>query len=135
MALPVRLACDGDLLKPGVWFAPDGAHLTLSKTRHLSLDSTTVDGSHRPSGNMLLRSLARVSGAGAIAVILTGMGRDGADGLDAVACAGGRTIAQNEQTSVVYGMPRVAAERGAKQVLELGAIGGELLALETRRYS
>jgi two-component system chemotaxis response regulator CheB len=133
IAPPVGLAGHGDRLARGVWFAPDGAHLILEKTRHLSLDSTTVDGSHRPSGNMLLESLARVSGAAAVAVVLTGMGRDGADGLQAVAAAGGRTIAQDEQSSAIYGMPRVAAERGAKLVLTPSAIGEELVALDRER--
>jgi two-component system, chemotaxis family, protein-glutamate methylesterase/glutaminase len=129
MALPVRLVSDGDRLAPGVWFAPDGAHLTLEMTCRLVLDTSTTDGKHRPSGDVLLRSLARVAGAAAVAVVLTGMGRDGVDGLAAVAAAGGRTIAQDEQSSIVYGMPRVAAERGAK-VLTPAAIGQELAAMD-----
>jgi two-component system chemotaxis response regulator CheB len=124
------MASDGDRLAPGVWFAPDGAHLTLEITRRLALDTGTTDGKHRPSGDVLLRSLARVAGAAAVAVVLTGMGRDGADGLAAVAAAGGQTIAQDERSSIVYGMPRVAAERGAKMVLTLAAIGEELAAMD-----
>jgi two-component system chemotaxis response regulator CheB len=136
LAMPVCLACDGQVLAPGVWFAPDGAHLKLEATRRLGLDNDTTAGHHRPSGDVLLWSLARVAGARAVAVVLTGMGRDGAEGLAAVAAAGGRTIAQDEQSSGVYGMPRVAAERGAKTVLAPAAIGEELAALErmgTRR--
>jgi two-component system chemotaxis response regulator CheB len=129
MALPVRLARDGEPLAPGVWFAPDGAHLKLDITRRLVLDADKSVGNHRPSGDALLSSLARVAGAGAVAVVLTGMGRDGADGLAAVASAGGRTIAQDEESSSVYGMPRVAVERGAKTVLAPSAIGEELAAL------
>jgi two-component system chemotaxis response regulator CheB len=130
LALPVGEALDGQELAPGVWFAPDGAHLKLEPTRRLGLDTDTIAGNHRPSGDVLLASLARVAGAKAVAVVLTGMGRDGAEGLAAVAAAGGRTIAQDEQSSGVYGMPRVAAERGAKTVLAPAAIGDELAALD-----
>jgi two-component system chemotaxis response regulator CheB len=133
LALPVRLACDGQELAPGVWLAPDEAHLKLELTRRLGLDTDTIVGNHRPSGDVLLSSLARVAGAKAVAVVLTGMGRDGAEGLAAVAAAGGRTIAQDEQSSGVYGMPRVAAERGAKTVLDPAAIGDELAALDRMR--
>jgi two-component system chemotaxis response regulator CheB len=130
IALPVRQAGDGDLLTPGVWFAPDGAHLKFESTRRLSLDSTTAIGSHRPSGDVLLKSLANVAGAKAVAVVLTGMGSDGAEGLAAVAAAGGRTIAQDEQSSSIFGMPRIAAERGAKLILSPAAIGDELAAMD-----
>jgi two-component system chemotaxis response regulator CheB len=130
LALSVGLACDGQELAPGVWFAPDGAHLKLEPTRRLGLDSETITGNHRPSGDVLLESLARVAGSNAVAVVLSGMGRDGAEGLAAVAAAGGRTIAQDEQSSGVYGMPRVAMERGAKTVLAPAAIGDELAAMD-----
>jgi two-component system chemotaxis response regulator CheB len=130
LALPVRLASDGQALAPGVWFAPDGAHLKLEMTRRLGLDADTIAGSHRPSGDVLFSSLARVAGAKAVAVVLTGMGCDGAEGLAAVAAAGGRTIAQDEQSSGIYGMPRVAAERGAKAVLAPAEIGDELAVLD-----
>jgi two-component system chemotaxis response regulator CheB len=133
LALPVRLAYDGQQLAPGVWFAPDGAHLKLEATRRLRLDPDTIVGNHRPSGDVLLRSLARVVGPRAVAVVLTGMGHDGAEGLAAVAAAGGRTIAQDERSSGVYGMPRVAAERGAKAVLAPLAIGEELAKLDRAR--
>jgi two-component system, chemotaxis family, protein-glutamate methylesterase/glutaminase len=130
IALPVRLAGDGEQLAPGVWFAPDGAHLSLEQTRRLALDAHTSCGNHRPAGDVLLRSLARVAGTRAVAVVLTGMGRDGAEGLAAVAAAGGRTIAQDEQSSSVYGMPRVAAESGAQTILPPAAIGAELARLD-----
>ncbi len=130
LALPVGLAEDGQQLAPGVWFAPDGAHLKLEATRRLRLDAAPMAGKHRPSGDVLLCSLACVAGVRAVAVVLTGMGRDGAAGLAAVAAAGGRTIAQDEQSSGVYGMPRAAAESGAKTVLPPVAIGDELASLE-----
>ncbi len=130
LALPVALASDGQQLAPGVWIAPDGAHLKLEATRRLRLDTDSAAGSHRPSGDVLLASLARVAGDRAVAVVLTGMGRDGAEGLAAVAAGGGRTIAQDEQSSGIYGMPRVAAERGAESVLAPAAIGDALEALD-----
>jgi two-component system chemotaxis response regulator CheB len=133
LELPVRLARDGQQLAPGVWFAPDGAHMELERTRRLRLDSDTAAAGHRPSGDALFSSLARVAGAGAVVVVLTGMGCDGAEGLAAVAAAGGRTIAQDEQSSGIYGMPRVAAERGAKTVLAPAAIGDELAKLDWMR--
>jgi two-component system chemotaxis response regulator CheB len=133
LALPVRLASDGQQLAPGVWFAPDGAHMKLETTRRLRLDSDTTAAGHRPSGDALFSSLARVAGAGAVVVVLTGMGCDGAEGLAAVAAAGGRTIAQDEQSSGIFGMPRIAAERGAKTVLAPAAIGDELAKLDHMR--
>jgi two-component system, chemotaxis family, protein-glutamate methylesterase/glutaminase len=130
LALPIGMAEDGQQLATGVWFAPDGTHLKLEMTRRLRLDADTPAGNHRPSGDVLLCSLAHVAGAKATAVVLTGMGRDGAEGLAAIAAAGGRTIAQDERSSGVYGMPRAAAESGAQMVLSPAAIGDELAALE-----
>lgn len=130
--LEVRVASAGEPLGPGVRLAPDGAHLKLAG-RRLELDHTTVAGAHRPSGDVLLSSLAHAAGAGAVAVVMTGMGRDGAAGLAEVATAGGRTIAQDEESSTIYGMPRAAAELGAQMILPLEAIGPQLVALERRR--
>ncbi len=132
--LPVRIASDEDPIEPGIILAPDGAHLKLGPSR-LELDRTTVCGAHRPSGDVLLSSLAASAGAGAVAVVLTGMGRDGAAGLAEVAAAGGMTIAQDESTSAIYGMPRAAAELGARMILPLDAIGPELLALRANGRS
>jgi two-component system chemotaxis response regulator CheB len=126
--LPVRVASAGAPLESGVRLAPDGAHLKL-QGRRLELDAVTVCGAHRPSGDVLFSSLARFVGAGAVAVVMTGMGRDGAAGLAEVASAGGRTIAQDEASSTIYGMPRAAAELGARMILPLDAIGPELAAL------
>ncbi len=130
VALPVRTAEDGADATRGVWIAPDGAHLLLDSSRRLVLDRDTVHaGFHRPSGNVLLRSLAETAGSRAVAVVLTGMGRDGADGVMAVRKAGGVTIAQDEATSAVYGMPKAAAESGAELVLPLEDIAPALAAL------
>ncbi|HEY2259610.1 MAG TPA: chemotaxis protein CheB [Solirubrobacteraceae bacterium] len=130
LPLPVAVAAAGAPLVPGVHVAPEGAHLVLGSGHRLELDRTTVAGSHRPSGDVLFSSLARVAGAGAVAVVLTGMGRDGAAGLAEVAAAGGQTIAQDESSSAIYGMPRAAAEVGAQRIVALEAIGPLLASLD-----
>ena len=84
----------------------------------------------RPSGTHLFESLAKAYGPGAAAVMLTGMGVDGVEGLRAVRQAGGRTLAQDEKSSVVFGMPGAAVAAGlADQVLPLEEIPGRLLEL------
>jgi two-component system chemotaxis response regulator CheB len=120
--LPVRTAEDGARLAPGVWIAPEGAHLILRPSGRLALDPSSDPGLHCPSADVLLRSLAQSAGSLAVAVVLTGMGRDGGEGVAAVCAAGGLAIAQDEATSTVFGMPRVAAEKGAEVVLPLDEI-------------
>jgi two-component system chemotaxis response regulator CheB len=127
--LPVALAADRQPLTPGVLIAPDGAHLKLDTDMNLVLDSETEAGHHRPSGDVLLASLAAAAGSGALGVVLTGMGRDGAEGVEAVRQAGGRVIAQDEGTSAIFGMPRAAAEAGVDLVLPIGKIAGALVRL------
>jgi two-component system chemotaxis response regulator CheB len=124
--LSVALAGGDHTLTPGVWIAPDGAHLKLEAGMTLTLDADTADGHHRPSGDLLFASMAAAAGEGAVGVVLTGMGRDGARGVEAVRRAGGRAIAQDEETSAIFGMPRAAAEAGADIVLPIGAIAGAL---------
>jgi two-component system chemotaxis response regulator CheB len=131
--LPVQLAVSDGIPQPGVWVAPEGAHLILAEDGRIALDTTTVAGLHRPSGDMLLRSLATAAGRDAVAVVLTGMGRDGADGLADVRRAGGLTIAQDEATSAIFGMPRAAAESGSELVLPLEGIAPRLRALHPVR--
>jgi len=114
VSLPVGMAQDGAPLQPGIWLAPEDAHLTLTPSRHVALDRRTVAGPHRPSADLLLASLAAVLGADAVAVVLTGMGRDGARGAAAIKAAGGLLLAQDEATSRIYGMPRAAVEAGAR---------------------
>jgi two-component system chemotaxis response regulator CheB len=113
-----------------VAMAPGGQHLIV---RDGCLDLTTDPERHscRPSVDVLFESVARECGASAVACLLTGMGKDGALGLLKIRSAGGMTIAQDEATSVVYGMPREAAMLGAAtDVLRLGDIGPRLAALQ-----
>jgi two-component system, chemotaxis family, protein-glutamate methylesterase/glutaminase len=127
--LPVRTASDGQTAGPGVWFPPDDTHLVLEPRLRLRLDGDTVVGSHRPSGDVLFESMASAAGACGVGVVLTGMGRDAARGVDAIVRAGGSVIAQDEHSSAVFGMPRAAAEAGAETVLPLTGIATALTQL------
>ncbi|HVU76779.1 MAG TPA: chemotaxis-specific protein-glutamate methyltransferase CheB [Gaiellaceae bacterium] len=127
--LPVQLARAGESLSPGVWIAPDGAHLFVQPRGTLMLDRQTKAGLHRPSGDVLLRSLADFAGPAAVGVILSGMGSDGAEGVAAIRAAGGVTIAQDEESSAIYGMPRAAAEHGVELVLPITEIAPTLIGL------
>ena len=122
-SLTVKLAEVGTVPVPGtVALAPDGHHLELIDGKFALTSSPPVEG-HRPAGTVLLRSLASL-GSQAIGVVLSGIGRDGADGLRAMRERHAVTFAQDAATSVVYGMPRAALEEGgAQQVLPIGEIG------------
>jgi two-component system chemotaxis response regulator CheB len=132
LGIPVGVAVDGDRARPGVWFAPDDAHLRLDRTRRFELDDEGA-GPHRPSVDALLGSLGKALGPEAVGVVLTGMGRDGAAGAAALRRAGGVVIAQDEESSVVYGMPRAVAEEGADLVLPPDQIGRTLAELRPPR--
>lgn len=125
-------AQDGIEIEPGlIVVGPDRMHLTLeqrsSRLVARLLDAPPISG-HKPSVDAMFQSLARI-GRPAVAALLTGMGRDGARGLLALKQAGVHTIAQDEATSTVYGMPAAAVELGApKVILPLDAIAGEIVA-------
>jgi two-component system chemotaxis response regulator CheB len=111
--LRVKLAEEGEVLRPRtVYVAVDDQHLCLSSSRKIQLSSAPAVGGFRPSGTVLFESVAKAFGPSAVAVILTGMGQDGVDGLRAIRRAGGRTIAESEATAVVYGMPAAAVRLG-----------------------
>ncbi len=123
----VREAWDGAPLDAGcVYIAPGGpAHLEVqwSPARRVRLTPTEPVNRHRPSVDVAFASIVRAGVRGVVAALLTGMGRDGAEGLRAIRAAGGRTIAQDRETSTVYGMPRAALEIGAvDHATPLGAI-------------
>ena len=124
-------AVDGSPIERGtVYIAPGGErHMELSPSQaRIRLRAADPVGGHRPSVDVLFHSVARL-GAGAVGVILTGMGTDGADGLLAMRQAGAHTLGQNQQTSVVYGMPRAAFEIGAvERQLSLSAMPEAILA-------
>lgn len=116
-AIEVREAVAGDLLRPGLaLIAPGGRHLTLKRAAgHLLADLSggPLVSRHRPSVDVLFDSVARELGGRAVGVLLTGMGDDGARGLAALHAAGAATLAQDEASSVVYGMPKAAVDLGA----------------------
>ncbi|MBK9518763.1 MAG: chemotaxis response regulator protein-glutamate methylesterase [Anaeromyxobacter sp.] len=132
--LDAREAVDGDSVVPGVALvAPGNKHMLLKRSGARYLvevkDGPRVN-RHRPSVDVMFRSVARTAGKNAVGVILTGMGGDGAQGLLAMREAGARTIAQDEATCVVFGMPKVAIDAGAvEQVMPLDLIGAEVLRL------
>jgi two-component system chemotaxis response regulator CheB len=117
-ALRVKVAEESELLRAGtVYVAGDDHHLCVSSSRRVHLSGAPAVGGFRPSGTVLFESVAAAFGRGAVAVILTGMGRDGVDGLRAIRRAGGRTIAESEATAVVYGMPAAAVRDGLADVV------------------
>lgn len=127
-AMPVELAGDGMKLRPGVVLvAPGGVHLTIGDDDRVVLDPEP-ETLHRPSADALFRSLDARRRA-IVAVVLTGMGDDGADGLLGLRRGGAVTIAQDESTSAVFGMPRAAARAGgAVSILPLDRIAGAIVA-------
>jgi two-component system chemotaxis response regulator CheB len=130
----VAEASDGAPLLPGhVYVAPGGStHLEISRrgTPHCRLVAGETVSGHRPSVDVLFGSLAREAGHAGVGALLTGMGRDGASGLKAMREAGATTLGQDEASSVVYGMPKVAFELGAvEKQLPLRRIGEEIIRL------
>lgn len=125
--LPVSLAEDGEAALPGrVYVGPGDIHLTVVDGVLRLSDSPPVMG-QRPSGDMLFNSLAEAKGQRAVGVLLTGMGEDGARGLAALREAGGHTIAEDESTAVIWGMPGTAVRLGAaSEVLPVDAIAQRL---------
>ncbi|RFC62508.1 chemotaxis response regulator protein-glutamate methylesterase [Fulvimarina endophytica] len=130
-AVEVREAADGDVVLPGrVLVAPGNYHMLLNRagSRYtVSIDEGAFVSRHRPSVDVLFRSAAQRAGANAIGILLTGMGDDGASGLREMRDMGSRTIAQDEASCIVFGMPREAIERGgAEMVLPLDRIASEI---------
>ncbi|OGW26303.1 MAG: hypothetical protein A2X59_06840 [Nitrospirae bacterium GWC2_42_7] len=135
--IKVREAEDGDIVMPGVsLIAPAGLHMTVKKIqtqdyglqKRISLSAEPSEELHRPSVDVLFNSVAKSYGKRSIGVILTGMGSDGVKGLGAMKDAGAVTIAQDEATSAIFGMPRVAIENGAvDKALPLTSVAEEIL--------
>lgn len=139
-ALRVKEAVSGDELYAGsVLICPGNRHMKIRRTAQRDVvllnDDPPVNG-HRPSVDVLFRSVAEEFGSSAVAALMTGMGDDGAEALGAVKKAGGITIAQSEDSCVVYGMPKVAIERGyATRVVPLDVLAATLQTLCRRPES
>ena len=132
--MSVKEAEDGERVLPGhVYIAPGEQHLKLVRSGAnyvVRLDDGAPVNRHRPSVDVLFHSAAQQAGANAIGVLLTGMGKDGADGLLAMRRAGAHTLAQDQETSLVFGMPREAIARdAATEVLPLDRVAERMMAL------
>jgi two-component system chemotaxis response regulator CheB len=134
-ALRVRVAEDGEALQPGtVYVAPDDRHLGVSGRTQIDLAETPPIGGFRPSATHLFRSVGKHFGPAALAVVLTGMGDDGCEGLGEVRREGGRIVAQDERTSVVFGMPAAAIAAGLTDwIVPIGDIAYTLKSLVSGR--
>ncbi|MCS0631015.1 chemotaxis response regulator protein-glutamate methylesterase [Telluria mixta] len=130
--IEVREARHGDRVLPGrALIAPGGKHMLLRRdgaNYHVDVIDGPLVNRHRPSVDVLFRSVARHAGANALGIIMTGMGDDGAAGLLEMRKAGARTVAQDEESCVVYGMPKEAVKRGGvEKSVPLKAIDREIL--------
>jgi two-component system, chemotaxis family, protein-glutamate methylesterase/glutaminase len=130
--IEVKEAFHNDRVIPGrALIAPGGKHMLLRRNGaqyYVDVIDGPLVNRHRPSVDVLFRSVAKCAGANALGVIMTGMGDDGAAGLLEMRKAGARTVAQDEDSCVVYGMPKEAVKRGAvEKTVPLGAIGREIL--------
>lgn len=133
-AIEVKEGANGDRIKPGqALIAPGNRHVSVARDGqryHIEVTDGPLVSRHRPSVDLLFRSVASVAGANAIGIILTGMGNDGAAGLLKMKKAGASTIAQNEESCVVFGMPKEAILLGAVDyILPLERIASSALEL------
>lgn len=130
--IQVKEAQNNDRVLPGrALIAPGGKHMLLRRTGaqyFVEVTDGPLVNRHRPSVDVLFRSVSKSAGANALGVIMTGMGDDGAAGLLEMRKCGARTVAQDEESCVVYGMPKEAVKRGAvEKTLPLSAIGREIM--------
>jgi two-component system chemotaxis response regulator CheB len=133
----VKEAVDGDpVLRGHVLIAPGGKHMMLERQGaryHVAVREGPLVSRHRPSVDVLFRSAARAAGSNAVGIIMTGMGDDGARGLLEMKQAGARTFAQDEATSIVFGMPKEAIARGAAdKIVPLHHIARDLMMATAR---
>lgn len=132
---PVKVATEGEVLDAGtLYLAPDDAHLGVDASGHARFGQDGPIGGFRPSATYLFDSVGRAYGPHALAVILTGMGSDGTAGLRGMHDRGARVIAQDEESSAVFGMPGAAVAAGVcDEVLPLSAIAARVAALVSQR--
>lgn len=128
-AFKIKIAEDNEeITKCMAYVAPSGLHMRVAEGGIIRLGDDPPYRNFKPSADILFSSIAKVYNEQGIGIILTGMGRDGADGIGEIKKSGGRTIAQDEKTSVIFGMPKEAIERGAiDKVLSIDKIAEDLL--------
>ena len=129
--IKVKIGEDSEEIQPGVaYMAPDSVQMRVEESGKITLSNEPAYGGHRPSGDILLESVAKIYGKGSVAAILTGMGRDGAMGMKAIKQFYGKTVAQNEKSCVVFGMPKAAIEMDViDKVLPLESIAEEIVSM------
>ena len=127
--LSIQIATTGTTPKPGtIYFPPEKKHLELNSQGKLVCSDSPPVGGHRPAVDVTFKSVAQVCGSKAIAILLTGMGKDGAAGMQMIQQSGGLTIAQDQESCVIFGMPKEAiALGGVKHTLPLPKIAPFLL--------
>jgi len=127
--IKVSIGEDSEKIQPGVaYIAPDNVQMRVEEGGKIRLSNEPPYGGHRPSGDILLESVAKIYGKGSVAAILTGMGKDGAIGMKAIKQSYGKTIAQNEKSCAVFGMPKAAIEMSViDKVLPLESIAEEIV--------
>ena len=127
--LHVKSPAEGEPLLPGtVYIAPSEKHMEITDAKTVTLAERQEKDIYHPSCDRLLFSVARVFGSRGIGVVLSGMGSDGVRGMEKIRKAGGTTIAQDQKTSIVFGMPKMAIESGCiDKVLPLEEISGEIV--------
>ncbi len=135
--IAVKIAEKGEFPLPGTfYFAPDGCHLALSSYGKFTFPALEAVDGHCPSVSVMFESVAKFYGRETLGILLTGMGKDGAAGMQAIAQAGGITIAQDEQSCLVFGMPKEAIALGAvKHILPIQDIANFLKKMQEFRSS
>jgi len=125
----VKEAKDGDVISQGrALIARGGYHMTVTRDGRIQLDCGPVEHGVRPAVDPMMRTTAEIYGPETIGVLLTGMGRDGSSGMKAIKKSGGRTIAQDEATCTVFGMPKIAIQEGSvDKILPLSKIPEQIL--------
>ena len=128
-SIKVKIAEDGERAAKGVaYFPPDDFHIGIDSSHRIILSKEKPIGGHRPSVDFMMKQVALAFGERSIGVLLTGMGRDGMEGLRAVKGQGGKTIVQDEKTSVIFGMPKSAIDAGVADVVcPLERISSEII--------
>ena len=129
--LPIKIGAEGDPIQPGtVYMAPTGYHMRVTKDKTIELSDEPPFHGLKPNGDYFLQSVAEHYGIGSIGVILTGMGKDGATGIQQIKRSGGKTLAQDEESSTIFGMPKAAIDINAvDKIVSLHRIPDEIVRL------